>query len=153
MDNSGDVLLTRKLQTKWKASSVLNGDRTFRVQNVYDETNISCWNSAPGISPQWITVSFPEPIRLNKIQFMFQGGFVSEEITIHIQTLMKPTEWHEIVHDIDINDDNSLQTFRVCPIDNMIGLKIHFLQSSDFYGRITMYQCLLFGKVMSEIGQ
>lgn len=75
------------------------------------------------------------------IQIMFQGGFVGVECDL---LLLKndQVEEGEVIHTIypeDINDLQSFQLPKSVEISTTHKLQLKFKQSSDFYGRVTVY--------------
>lgn len=95
-----------------------------------------------------------------RITLTFQGGFVGTQCAIEV--LAPPTngvvekpEWRLMTR-IYPEDVNRRQTFDLAPSDlqdavesGIDGLKIVFEASSDFFGRITVYDLKLEGKEMS----
>lgn len=66
----------------------------------------------------------------------FQGGFVGTQTAIH--TLVSQGDW-KLLTRIFPEDVNRRQEF-VCPKEEVEQMKIVFEQSSDFFGRITIYE-------------
>ena len=69
---------------------------------------------------------------------MFQGGFVGIECDI----ILIENEGKKVVNTIYPEDINDLQTFKLpkpIEISSTHKLQLQFNQSSDFYGRITVY--------------
>ena len=72
---------------------------------------------------------------------MFQGGFVGIECDILLLENDQTTEG-KIVHSIFPEDVNDLQTFKLPKSVEILTtqkLQLQFKQSSDFYGRVTVY--------------
>lgn len=131
-------LLADKSAFTAKVSSVLNKNvKEFGKKNLFDDCEDTCWNSDQG-SPQYILISFANPIEsISKMQIQFQGGFVG-------------TNCHVIVNDesedkIDFfpEDSNKLQTFPLELKHSCSSVKIVFGGSTDFFGRVTIYQLKL----------
>jgi len=118
-----------------KVSSVLNRNvREFGKKFMFDACEDTCWNSDQG-SPQFVALTFVEPLNISKVQLQFQGGFVG-------------TQCHFLVNDekkMDFfpEDTNKLQNFELVQ-DKCSSLKIVFGGSTDFFGRITIYHLKLF---------
>ena len=119
-----------------KVSSVLNKNvREFGKKFLFDHTDDTCWNSDQG-SPQFIVLTFEEPLKISQVQIQFQGGFVG-------------TNCHFLVNDSEDKveffpeDSNKTQTFSLDQ-DKCTILKIVFGGSTDFFGRITIYHLKLF---------
>jgi len=69
---------------------------------------------------------------------MFQGGFVGIECDI----ILIENEGRKVVNTIYPEDINDLQIFKLpkpIEISSTNKLQLQFNQSSDFYGRITVY--------------
>ena len=128
---------------KIKVSSVLNKDtKSYGKQHLTDGSLETCWNSDQGPN-QFILIQFSSPVDTipSKISFMFQGGFVGRSVQIH--------GWSQSVSDAKLidtvypEDINSMQSFEVKKDgwdgSPLAGIKILFCESSDFYGRITLY--------------
>eukprot|EP00056_Hartaetosiga_gracilis_P007330 m.106857 g.106857 ORF g.106857 m.106857 type:complete len:167 (+) comp12683_c1_seq3:1610-2110(+) len=124
---------------KIRVSSVLNGDATqFGKQFLCDGKEDTCWNSEQG-SPQFIEMKFDDPQVVKQLKIMFQGGFAGKNCIVEGKR-SKDDEYVELgrffPEDInyeqtfnDINENNTLCSY----------LKITFADSTDFYGRITIY--------------
>lgn len=85
-------------------------------------------------------VSFSKTVDLEKIQIMFQGGFVGIECDLILCDYDKADG--EIIRTFFPEDINALQIFELPSSVNILSTqKIHlkFKQSSDFYGRVTVY--------------
>lgn len=129
-------LLADKSTFTAKVSSVLNKNvKEFGKKFLFDGREDTCWNSDQG-SPQFVAISFSAPQTITKLEIQFQGGFVG-------------TQCYLLINDCEANkveffpeDSNKLQTFPV----NLVGcqnLKIVFGGSTDFFGRVTIYQLKL----------
>ncbi|KAJ8331755.1 hypothetical protein BDV3_000816 [Batrachochytrium dendrobatidis] len=130
-----------------RVSSVLNRDATnYGKKHLVDNNLETCWNSDQG-SPQWIQVdstSDQEPIQPTSIRLMFQGGFAGKECELLGQPLTPAdatsTEWHRIMKFYP-EDINTLQEFPIAqPTHGYKKIKVVFMNSTDFYGRVTVYQ-------------
>uniref|UniRef100_A0A8U7NER7 Nuclear receptor 2C2 associated protein n=1 Tax=Corvus moneduloides TaxID=1196302 RepID=A0A8U7NER7_CORMO len=63
-------------------SSVLNRDvKQFGKQHLFDGSEETCWNSDQGTS-QWVTLDFPQPVKVSQLHIQFQGGFSSRLCTL-----------------------------------------------------------------------
>lgn len=77
---------------------------------------------------------------------MFQGGFVGTECDI---VLIDNQDAQQIIHTIFPDDINDLQTFilpKALDVASTDKLQLKFKQSSDFYGRVTVYMIHFGGK-------
>jgi hypothetical protein len=119
-----------------KVSSVLNKNvKEFGKKFLFDDREDTCWNSDQG-TPQFIYLTFDPTIKnVRELQIQFQGGFVGKDC-------------HVVVNDKDPvpffpEDSNKLQTFKF-EFEEVQTMKIVFKSSTDFFGRITIYQLKLF---------
>ena len=63
----------------YKVSSVLNkNNKEFGKQFLFDGSDETCWNSHQG-KPQYIYLEFKEPVQINKVHMVFQGGFAGKD--------------------------------------------------------------------------
>lgn len=46
---------------------------------MFDESTDTCWNSDQG-SPQFIFMDFLESTKFHSVEFIFQGGFVGQDM-------------------------------------------------------------------------
>ena len=105
--------------------------------------------------PQYIQMIFEKPIVPRRISITFQGGFVGTrtalEIPISGGSEGGKTEWKEW-SSIFPEDVNRAQTFDRSHKDGaeggVQGLKLVFQESSDFFGRITVYDLQLDGDIL-----
>ncbi|KAL9646688.1 hypothetical protein ABK040_001111 [Willaertia magna] len=118
-----------------KVSSVLNrNNKEFGKQHLFDGNEETCWNSHQG-KPQHIYIEFKEPIHINKIHLTFQGGFAGKDCEVLIGNGSEELSHHSYFYP---NDTNVEQQFDVnATLDK---LKIIFEDSTDFFGRITIYK-------------
>lgn len=94
--------------------------------------------------PQSISVVFEEPISLSlnsHLAVKFQGGFVGSTFRIILHDTGDYKVYEKSFYPDDINDN---QLFRLEPTQeqtqkNVVKLKIIFEKSSDFFGRIIIY--------------
>jgi len=130
-------LLADKSLFSAKVSSVLNKNvKEFGKQFLFDGREETCWNSDQG-SPQFILISFHEPqAKISQLQIQFQGGFVGNQCHVIINNDTQKVDFFP-------DDSNKLQTFPV-ELTDVNQLKISFGGSTDFFGRITIYQLNLF---------
>ncbi|KAJ1967685.1 Nuclear receptor 2C2-associated protein [Dimargaris xerosporica] len=156
-----------------RVSSVLNKDvRNFGKQFLTDGSEETCWNSEQG-TPQSIAMVFARPVHVEQLQLMFQGGFVGKNcqvwvvphdgdgrqlrwfdfypedvntLQISFQTLFtKPISYpFFIYHGLGGNRENSDLASDACPLIDR--LKLVFPESTDFFGRVTVYQLDILGQ-------
>ncbi|VDI16808.1 nuclear receptor 2C2-associated protein-like [Mytilus galloprovincialis] len=126
--------------SKIRVSSVLNRDtKQFGKKYLVDEEDDTCWNSDQG-SPQWIAVEFDEEELITEIRIKFQGGFAGRECWAErLDTSEKIIEFYP-------DDVNSLQSFKLDKPHHVKKIKVIFNNSTDFFGRITIYQFDILGE-------
>jgi hypothetical protein len=129
-------------ETKCKVSSVLNKLGIYSGKNMFDESLDTCWNSDQG-SPQYVLIDFQRAVKVTAIRAIFQGGFVGQNATVSLgEDMISLVEISKLEY---IEDTNELQIF---PIESMVCgryFKINFNSSTDFYGRITIYNLEVIG--------
>ncbi|PIA17402.1 hypothetical protein COEREDRAFT_26154, partial [Coemansia reversa NRRL 1564] len=122
--------------SNWRVSSVLNRDTTlFGKQYLLDGSHETCWNSEQGV-PQHILVEFKVPVMLDMISIQFQGGFAGK--TTKLIDLERKTD----ICPLYPKDNNKLQEFVLPKHEQTVSrrrIKIQFMSSTDFYGRIIVY--------------
>lgn len=133
-----------------RVSSVLNNDvKQFGKKFLLDGNEETCWNSdqAPNGSGQWIVLDFKEAILPKELHLMFQGGFVGKTCKLEAAYDEQQTDTFSSIMEFYPNDDNSRQIFQITGIEKKVKrLKIVFSESTDFYGRITVYCLDIVGK-------
>ncbi|KAF8488681.1 galactose-binding like protein [Gautieria morchelliformis] len=139
-------------ETKVKVSSTL--DKSVGKKYLTDGSAETCWTSGQG-TPQYIQLAFPVPVTPTKVSLTFQGGFVGIRCAIHtrLHSPDQPSEWRFMTH-VFPEDVNRRQTFDMSPIPDppsertagaVDQIKLVFEESSDFFGRITVYDLGLEG--------
>ena len=140
-----DILENNTEDFEVKVSSVLNRQVTeYGKLFMFDGREDTCWNSDQG-TPQWIRISFASVKHITKLKLMFQGGFAGKNCWIEVSN--GESETFEKLQDIYPEDTNKLQAFDI--IQGHVpckAFKIVFFDSTDFFGRITVYQMKLFEK-------
>jgi len=138
-----DILESEAEDFEVKVSSVLNRQvREYGKMYMFDGREDTCWNSDQG-TPQWIRIEFGEDDerQIDRVEFMFQGGFAGKTCWMEVSQDLKT---YEKVQDFYPEDINKLQKF---PLENPVkakAFKVVFADSTDFFGRITIYQMKLF---------
>nr|ACI67540.1 Nuclear receptor 2C2-associated protein [Salmo salar] len=83
-------------ETQSRVSSVLNRDvKQFGKKYMFDSNEETCWNSDQGDS-QWVTLEFPQPVRVSELKVRFQGGFSGK--TCRLEGSPKAGELAKITH-------------------------------------------------------
>ncbi|CAE6402355.1 unnamed protein product [Rhizoctonia solani] len=139
--------------TTIKVSSTL--DRSVGKKNLIDGSPETCWTSAAGL-PQSVELIFSDAVVPKQLALTFQGGFVGTRCTVYgilphdSEGPENGSQWQKIVQ-IYPEDINRRQTFGLTPSTDQIDLskgvlrlKVVFEESSDFFGRITVYNFELF---------
>ncbi|KAF8743701.1 hypothetical protein AX14_001227 [Amanita brunnescens Koide BX004] len=137
-----------KPDTPIKVSSTL--DRSAGKKHLVDNDPETCWTSQQGL-PQYIQFTFTERVVPQKLFLTFQGGFVGTRCSVHV-LLFNQQEW-TILTNVYPEDVNRRQSFDLIPSETDIangvtGLKLIFEESSDFFGRITIYDLKLEGCIL-----
>ncbi|OBZ80069.1 Nuclear receptor 2C2-associated protein [Grifola frondosa] len=139
---------------KIKVSSTL--DKSVGKKYLTDGSPETCWTSQQG-TPQFIQLSFPSPVLPKRIALTFQGGFVGTRCSVDVILSGEgadKTQWKTFTR-IFPEDVNRKQIFQLTPIDPALSqkeidsLKLVFEESSDFFGRITVYDLQLEGTVIA----
>ncbi|XP_010869882.2 nuclear receptor 2C2-associated protein [Esox lucius] len=126
-----------------RVSSVLNRDvKQFGKKYMFDSNEETCWNSDQGDS-QWVTLEFPQPIRVSQLKVQFQGGFSGK--TCRLEGCLKDEDMDKIA-DFYPEDNSSLQSFPIQAAPTLNCLKIVFENSADFFGRIIVYSLDILGE-------
>jgi hypothetical protein len=129
-----------------KVSSVLdNKVAMYGGQNVLDNDRESSWTSSQSIQQdgvvQTLSISLDKAVTINELSFTFQGGFVAQETELLISD--DGVEWTNAGVDdaIDIEDVNEKQIFDLSDDGGVAAqyFKFVFNASSDFYGRVIIY--------------
>lgn len=130
---------------KHRASSTLNRSAEFASKHMFDGTEETCWNSDQG-SPQFLQFEFNSKVIVTSIKMMFQGGFVGQDATIQVGNNPSDDSMQLVTVLEEIEDSNRMQTF---DIPSAVGgfVRITFPSSTDFYGRVTIYQIELHGRI------
>uniref|UniRef100_A0A3P8NQS7 Nuclear receptor 2C2-associated protein n=1 Tax=Astatotilapia calliptera TaxID=8154 RepID=A0A3P8NQS7_ASTCA len=62
-------------ETQSRVSSVLNRDvKQYGKKYMFDCNEETCWNSDQG-ECQWVSLEFPNSVRVSELKVQFQGGF------------------------------------------------------------------------------
>ncbi|XP_041746166.1 nuclear receptor 2C2-associated protein [Coregonus clupeaformis] len=130
-------------ETQSRVSSVLNRDvKQFGKKYMFDSNEEACWNSDQGDS-QWVTLEFPQPVRVSELKVQFQGGFSGK--TCKLEGCPKDGDLAKII-DFYPEDSSSLQSFPIQEAPTVHRLKIVFENSADFFGRIIVYSLDILGE-------
>jgi len=137
MDGQLRSLITSS--TRIRVSSTL--EKSVSKKHLFDSSPETCWTSAQGL-PQFIHLIFDSLVTPTSLSLTFQGGFVG--IRCALYTLSPETSQLQLLTHIFPEDVNRRQLFPVAfPTAGITQLKLVFEESSDFFGRITVYDMRL----------
>ena len=129
-----------------KVSTVLNRQvREYGKMFMFDGREDTCWNSDQG-SPQWIRLEFDSEVEVAQVEFMFQGGFAGKTCWLEAgssSTSASSDSDLNKVTDFYPEDINKLQKFPLPSPVKAKAFRVVFADSTDFFGRITVYQMKL----------
>uniref|UniRef100_A0A8P4FX75 Nuclear receptor 2C2-associated protein n=1 Tax=Dicentrarchus labrax TaxID=13489 RepID=A0A8P4FX75_DICLA len=134
-------------ETQSRVSSVLHRDvKQFGKKYMFDCNEETCWNSDQG-ECQWVSLEFPESVKVSELKVQFQGGFSAK--TCRLEGCPKEGDLTVISHFYP-EDNNSLQiSFSVTEAPAVDKVKIMFENSADFFGRIIVYSLDVLGEKAS----
>lgn len=122
-----------------KVSTVLNRQvREYGKMFMFDGREDTCWNSDQG-SPQWVRLEFDSEVTVAQVEFMFQGGFAGKTCWLEASSDSELAK----VADFYPEDINKLQKFPLPSPVKAKAFRVVFADSTDFFGRITVYQMKL----------
>ncbi|KIP11156.1 hypothetical protein PHLGIDRAFT_125051 [Phlebiopsis gigantea 11061_1 CR5-6] len=137
-------------ETKVKVSSTL--EKSVGKRYLTDGNPETCWTSQQG-TPQYIQLTFSAPAIPQQVQVTFQGGFVGTSCTVEIAQGIDKPEWKPWtkIYPEDVNRKQifDLPSERLPDADGVQNMKLVFEESSDFFGRITVYDLQLVGKKLT----
>ncbi|KZV99046.1 hypothetical protein EXIGLDRAFT_763043 [Exidia glandulosa HHB12029] len=132
--------------------SLIDGDTRISVSGSQDKStgkrNLTdgkdtCWCSGtPKEAHPWLSVVFPDLLVPAQLVLVFQGGFASRKTAVYYAT-DSGTDW-SLATNIFPDDANKVQSFDL-PIQPVRALKLVFEDSTDPFGRITLYDLQLHG--------
>jgi len=121
--------------TRLRVSTTL--DKSVTKKHLTDLNPETCWTSAQGL-PQFIHLYFDSPVAPSTLSLTFQGGFVGIRCSIYCRS--SQSSQIELLTHIFPEDVNRRQRFAVTPpASGVTELRLVFEESSDFFGRITLY--------------
>lgn len=142
-------------------------DKSTGKKNLIDNSPETCWASQQVLPfhsynalsqvdiflqglPQFIQLDFPNRVIPKRLSIVFQGGFVGKRCAVYTSGIDSDTAWHILSH-IYPEDVNRRQSFDLVPTQpelsqgGVSSVKLVFEESSDFFGRITVYDLKLEG--------
>lgn len=109
----------------------------------------TCWTSQEGL-PQHIQFRFASKVTLERVLLTFQGGFVGTKCAVQALVESERPSWNTLTH-VYPEDVNRQQKFELDLVsalpDGTDGIRLVFERSSDFFGRITIYDLKLQGTI------
>lgn len=143
-----------------RASSVLQRNtKLYGPQNALDIHNsTSCWNSegltstSVSEASSWMIVRFPATVNPTEIRVQFQAGFGAHTCHVYgwIESQSTNSQWELLDDSVAWSDSHELQSHVLQHIDGerkrTKQLKIVFHDTTDFYGRITIYRLEIWGQ-------
>ncbi|GAA6222323.1 nuclear receptor 2C2-associated protein isoform X1 [Lates japonicus] len=103
-------------ETQSRVSSVLNRDvKQYGKKYMFDCNEETCWNSDQG-ECQWVSLEFPQSVRLSELKVQFQGGFSAK--TCRLEGCPKDGVLTVISHFYP-EDNNSLQISFICTMQHL----------------------------------
>ncbi|XP_005734049.1 nuclear receptor 2C2-associated protein isoform X2 [Pundamilia nyererei] len=98
-------------ETQSRVSSVLNRDvKQYGKKYMFDCNEETCWNSDQG-ECQWVSLEFPNSVRVSELKVQFQGGFSAK--TCRLEGCLKDKDFTVLSHFYP-EDNNSLQVGSHC---------------------------------------
>ncbi|KAJ7109848.1 hypothetical protein C8R44DRAFT_833458 [Mycena epipterygia] len=113
-------------------------DKSVAKKYLVDNNPETCWTSQQGL-PQYVQLGFPELVIPENVHLTFQGGFVGTRCAV------KKILTHVFPEDTNGRKQFSLKTesSAVVILNGIDRLRLEFKESSDFFGRITLYDLQL----------
>jgi hypothetical protein len=90
-------------------------------------------------------IQLSAPSKLSEIKINFQGGFVGKVGEVWTNGNSESLEFKENCYFEDVNNEQVWTLGDSIKDDSITQLKIVFNESSDFFGRITIYHLKLIG--------
>lgn len=134
-------------RARCRVSSVLERNRAqYGADNMLPGADAAaCWASDQG-RPQRVQLAFQRPVRVGELRVMFQGGFVGQEMQLHVRRSGGNSEWEVVGGGAkDPEDSNELQSFPLSVDGPVDAMNVTFGRSTDFYGRVIVYSLDVLG--------
>ena len=170
--DDGLILLSHtSTGTTAKASSILqNNSKVYGPAHALDCTNtLTSWNSEgnpKGKTESFLVIDFSgggknQNRKVNPVELVvqFQAGFAAEEITVYRKNNTKAEDDNDSgdnnsrwlkVDEMEAEDDHESQSFPLSVEEPTTALKIVFDETTDFYGRVIIYQIQIWGKELGD---
>ena len=134
-DNFTNIFVKDVFETVSVSSVLQKKHRENGKKHLYDDKPETCWNSDQGL-PQHIVVKYGEQKTIDKFSILSQGGFCPRQINLYFDDVLFDSYEGE-----DINIEQSFTLKEKSPPFNNV--KLEFTASTDFYGRVTIYELKL----------
>ncbi|KAL5519543.1 hypothetical protein ACEPAH_1226 [Sanghuangporus vaninii] len=148
MSSSSEPLINSR--TRIKVSSSL--DRSVGRKHLTDGDPGTCWTSQQDL-PQFIRIIFDSPVVPKTVHITFQGGFVGKLCRIGVLPAALHRGETPIIQELTTiypEDVNWKQSFGLPKIEPIRQMNFEFEESSDFFGRITIYDLQVKGQFIRE---
>uniref|UniRef100_A0A3Q2R1G1 Nuclear receptor 2C2-associated protein n=1 Tax=Fundulus heteroclitus TaxID=8078 RepID=A0A3Q2R1G1_FUNHE len=130
-------------ETQSRVSSVLNRDvKQYGKKFMFDCNEETCWSSDQG-DCQWVSLEFPQTVKVSEVKLQFQGGFSAK--TCRLEGRLKDGDFLGLSQFYP-EDNNCLQSFPIQEAPTVDKVKILFENSADFFGRIIVYSLDILGE-------
>mmetsp|Transcript_3520 Transcript_3520/g.9308 ORF Transcript_3520/g.9308 Transcript_3520/m.9308 type:complete len:168 (-) Transcript_3520:390-893(-) len=162
-DDGSTLLSHPSTGTTAKASSVLqNNTKTYGAAKALDcENALTSWNSEGsrnGKNENFLVVDFTgggkhpdRTVKIEELCLQFQAGFAAEELTVYVRTTEGGIGPWSKAEELEADDDHDLQSFPLSPAEEAAtAIKIVFNETTDFYGRVILYQLQVWGKEIEK---
>ncbi|PPQ79906.1 hypothetical protein CVT25_002962, partial [Psilocybe cyanescens] len=112
-------------------------------KNLIDNSPETCWTSQQGL-PQFIQLGFNDKVIPKRLSITFQGGFVGTRCVLFTSDDANKKDWRSFTT-VYPEDVNRRQIFDLIPgpfealKGGITAMRLVFEDSSDFFGRITVY--------------
>ncbi|KIY43784.1 hypothetical protein FISHEDRAFT_52146, partial [Fistulina hepatica ATCC 64428] len=138
-----------------RVSSTL--DKSVGKKHLIDGDPGTCWTSQQGL-PQSVQLTLTRPAIPSTIHLTCQGGFVPTRCTVYVTSSSADTnsDWTVLTR-IYPEDVNRRQSFSITSAEEIVAasqgvdkIKLLFEESSDFFGRVTLYDLDIEGNFVDE---
>jgi hypothetical protein len=148
METDGRSVLLTGPNTKIKARTVLNKAAEFAARNVFDGKPDTCYNSDQG-TPQYLLLDLEKSVAVDKIEVMFQGGFVGQDVAIELGSSIDDLTVIGVWETIKYNNEQQSISLSRGEVNGRY-LKLNIPRTTDFYGRVTIYSLAVYGEYVCQ---
>jgi hypothetical protein len=93
----------------------------------------------------WFHVRFRAPVAVDRLRMVFQGGFAALEVRVEHRA--KKSDVWSLGAVCGMDDANLAQDVALA-VGSCTELRLVFLRTADFYGRVALYTLDAFGRVL-----